>query len=639
MSEKNLSHFDGNGLDLARASDYAVLQEQRPVMRAIPSGRLTIQGDVFSMSDYTPPIDDLRFLIHNVIGLETVSDIPAFAETTPDLIDAILEEAGKLAAGVLAPLNRVGDKEGSVLQDDGSVRTPTGWKDAYGKFCDGGWQGISAPEADGGMGLPLLVGAAVGELWHSANMAFALCPMLTAGAIELLSAHGSEQQRKLYLSRMISGEWTGTMNLTEPQAGSDLSKVRSMAIPADDGSYRLTGQKIFITYGDHGMTDNIVHLVLARTPNAPEGVKGISLFIVPKFLVNADGTTGKRNDVKCVSLEHKLGIHGSPTAVLSFGDQGGATGYLVGAEGQGLACMFTMMNNARLSVGQQGVAISERAYQQAVSYARDRKQGKSPTTGQDDTIIHHGDIQRMLIRMRSTTEAARALSLYAAVHLDIAHHHEDPDARAAAQVRADLLIPMVKGWSTDLGVENASLGIQVHGGMGFIEETGAAQHLRDARIAPIYEGTNGIQAMDLIGRKLLRDKGSAMQRLIAEMRETFVQTADADEMEKPAKMLGNAIDQLEKTTIDILARCEASPTLAQAVASPYLRQASICVAGWLMYRSQKKLFEGDVEPGFTDAKHLSCDFFFGQVLPESDCMARQIANTENDLLHETAPLF
>ncbi|SOC24210.1 acyl-CoA dehydrogenase [Thalassospira xiamenensis] len=591
------------------------------------------------MSDYTPPIDDLRFLIHNVIGLETVSDIPAFVETTPDLVDAILEEAGKLAAGVLAPLNRVGDKEGSVLQDDGSVRTPTGWKDAYGKFCDGGWQGISAPEAEGGMGLPLLVGAAVGELWHSANMAFSLCPMLTAGAIELLSAHGSEQQRKLYLSRMISGEWTGTMNLTEPQAGSDLSKVRSLAIPADDGSYRLTGQKIFITYGDHEMTDNIVHLVLARTPNAPEGVKGISLFIVPKFLVNADGTTGERNDVKCVSLEHKLGIHGSPTAVLSFGDQGGATGYLVGAEGQGLACMFTMMNNARLSVGQQGVAISERAYQQAVSYARDRKQGKSATTGQDDTIIHHGDIQRMLIRMRSTTEAARALSLYAAVQLDIAHHHEDPDARAAAQVRADLLIPMVKGWSTDLGVENASLGIQVHGGMGFIEETGAAQHLRDARIAPIYEGTNGIQALDLIGRKLLRDNGAAMRSLITEMRMSVSKPHLDDNLSKAARMFGYAIDQLEQTTKDILAKCKNSSGLAQAIASPYLRQTSICVAGWLMFRSLEKLTDSDIEEGFAKAKGLSCNFFLAQIVPEADFMARQIANTRHELLHETAPLF
>lgn len=591
------------------------------------------------MSDYTPPIHDLRFLIHNVIGLQTVSDIPAFAETSPDIVDAILDEAGKLASGVLAPLNRVGDQEGSVLQPDGRVRTPTGWKDAYEKFCQGGWQGISAPETEGGMGLPLLLGAAVGELWHSANMAFALCPMLTAGAIELLTAHGSQQQRAIYLSRMISGDWTGTMNLTEPQAGSDLSKVRSMAVPDDDGSYRITGQKIFITYGDHEMTNNIVHLVLARTPDAPDGVKGISLFIVPKFVVNADGTPGERNDVKCVSLEHKLGIHGSPTAVLSFGDNGGAKGYLVGHKGQGLACMFTMMNNARLAVGQQGIAISERAYQQAVSYARDRKQGKSPTTGQDDSIIHHGDVQRMLIRMRSTTEAARALSLYAAAQLDIAHHHEDAGSRATAQARADLLIPMVKGWSTDLGVENASLGIQVHGGMGFIEETGAAQHLRDARIAPIYEGTNGIQALDLINRKILRDNGAAMRLLITEIRTCLSKSHLDDNLSKAAQMLGHAIDKLEQTTKDILARCENSSGIAQAVASPYLRQVSICVSGWLMLRSLENLIDSDIEEGFVKAKHLSCNFFLSQIVPEADFMARQIANTRDALLHETAPLF
>ncbi|WP_417811705.1 acyl-CoA dehydrogenase [Thalassospira alkalitolerans] len=591
------------------------------------------------MTDFTPPIRDLRFLIHDVIGLQTVAELPGFGETSPDLVDAILEEAGKLAKGVLAPLNRIGDQEGSVLDDNGTVRTPTGWKDAYEKFCEGGWQGISAPEKEGGMGLPLLLGAAVGEMWHSANMAFALCPMLTSGAIELLTIHGTDEQRALYLSRMISGEWTGTMNLTEPQAGSDLSKVRSMATPAGDGTYRITGQKIFITYGDHEMTDNIVHLVLARTPDAPNGVKGISLFIVPKFIVDTNGKIGPRNDVKCISLEHKLGIHASPTAVLSFGDKGGATGYLVGEEGHGLACMFTMMNNARLAVGQQGVAISERAYQQAVAYARDRKQGKSPTTGQDDAIIHHGDVQRMLIRMRATTEAARALSLYAAAQLDIAHHHENGNTRKSAQSRADILIPMVKGWSTDLGVENASLGIQVHGGMGFIEETGAAQHLRDARIAPIYEGTNGIQALDLIGRKLLRDNGVAMHILIDEIREALIGDFTDADVTHTAKTLGQAVNQLETTTNDILARCANGAELAQSVASPYLRQASICVAGWLMLRSLQKLANINDNDGFAASKRLNCNFFFGQVVPEAQFMASQIANTKDACLHETTPLF
>ncbi|WP_417815645.1 acyl-CoA dehydrogenase [Thalassospira alkalitolerans] len=591
------------------------------------------------MTDFTPPIRDLRFLIHDVIGLQTVAELPGFRETSPDLVDAILEEAAKLAKGVLAPLNRIGDQEGSVLDDDGTVRTPTGWKDAYEKFCEGGWQGISAPEKEGGMGLPLLLGAAVGEMWHSANMAFALCPMLTSGAIELLTIHGTDEQRALYLSRMISGEWTGTMNLTEPQAGSDLSKVRSMATPAGDGTYRITGQKIFITYGDHEMTDNIVHLVLARTPDAPNGVKGISLFIVPKFIVGTNGKIGPRNDVKCISLEHKLGIHASPTAVLSFGDKGGATGYLVGEEGHGLACMFTMMNNARLAVGQQGVAISERAYQQAVAYARDRKQGKSPTTGQDDAIIHHGDVQRMLIRMRATTEAARALSLYAAAQLDIAHHHENGNTRKSAQSRADILIPMVKGWSTDLGVENASLGIQVHGGMGFIEETGAAQHLRDARIAPIYEGTNGIQALDLIGRKLLRDNGVAMHILIDEIRGALIGDFTDADVTHAAKTLGQAVNQLETTTNDILARCANDAELAQSVASPYLRQASICVAGWLMLRSLQKLANINDNDGFAASKRLNCNFFFGQVVPEAQFMASQIANTKDACLHETTPLF
>ena len=352
------------------------------------------------MTDFTPPIQDFRFLIHDVIGLDTVANLPAFAEVSPDLVDAILEEASKLASSVLAPLNRIGDQEGAKLLDDGTVRTPTGWKEAYAQFCEGGWQGISAPETEGGMGLPILLGAAVAEMWHASNMAFALCPMLTAGAIEALTIHGSDRQRALYLSRMVSGQWTGTMNLTEPQAGSDLSKVRSLAVPQKDGTYAITGQKIFITYGDHEMTENIVHLVLARTPDAPDGVKGISLFIVPKFLVSETGEIGSRNDVSCVSLEHKLGIHASPTAVLSFGDQGGATGYLVGEEGKGLACMFTMMNNARLAVGQQGVAISERAYQQAVDYSQQRKQGKSLTID-DAPIIMHGDVQRMLMRITS----------------------------------------------------------------------------------------------------------------------------------------------------------------------------------------------------------------------------------------------
>ncbi|RCK45393.1 acyl-CoA dehydrogenase [Thalassospira profundimaris] len=590
------------------------------------------------MSDFTPPVSDFRFLIHNVIGLDTVADLPAFSETSPDLVDAILEEAGKFASSVLAPINRTGDQEGARLLEDGTVRTASGWKEAYAQFCEGGWQGISAPEAEGGMGLPILLGAAVAEMWQASNMAFALCPMLTAGAIEALGAHGSEDQRVLYLSRMISGEWTGTMNLTEPQAGSDLSKVRSMAVPTGDGTYKITGQKIFITYGDHDMTENIVHLVLARTPDAPAGVKGISLFIVPKFIVSDSGEIGARNDVTCVSLEHKLGIHASPTAVLSFGDQGGATGYLIGEEGKGLAYMFTMMNNARLAVGQQGVAISERAYQQALEYARNRKQGRDPQTGDDAPIIIHGDVQRMLMRMRSSTEAARALSLYAAAQLDLAHHLEDDKARANAQARADLLIPLVKAWSTDLGVDNASLGVQVHGGMGFIEETGAAQHLRDARIAPIYEGTNGIQALDFIGRKVTRDKAGALGALIADMRATIADVTNGD-AKQAAGTLSNALDELGKSTAIVIERCSADDRMMQVLATPYARQAALCISGWLMLRAMSVASQNGVSDSFQAAKLKSCQFFFDQLLPEATFMATQIKNCTSIELHETQPLF
>jgi acyl-CoA dehydrogenase len=592
------------------------------------------------MSDFTPPISDFRFLIHNVIGLDTVASLPDFAETTPDLVDAILEEAGKFASSVLAPLNRVGDQEGAKLLADGTVATPTGWKDAYAQFCEGGWQGISAPEAEGGMGLPILLGAAVAEMWHSANMAFALCPMLTAGAIEALSAHGSDAQRELYLSRMISGEWTGTMNLTEPQAGSDLSKVRSSAVPKDDGTYAITGQKIFITYGDHEMTENIVHLVLARTPDAPAGVMGISLFIVPKYLVSDTGEIGARNDVTCVSLEHKLGIHASPTAVLSFGDQGGATGYLVGEEGKGLAYMFTMMNNARLAVGQQGIAISERAYQQALDYAQNRKQGRDAASGEEAPIVKHGDVQRMLMRMRASTEAARALSLYTAAQLDLAHHIEDADARTAAQARADLLIPLVKAWSTDLGVENASLGVQVHGGMGFIEETGAAQHLRDARIAPIYEGTNGIQALDFIGRKVLRDQASALKALLGEAALTINNTSASDQPDQvrgAAKQLSAALSQLEASTEIVLDRCATAPDMMQVLATPYLRQAALCISGWLMLRSLKVVHDADVSDDVRAQKLKSGAFFFGQILPEAGFMESQIANCDSSDLLDLQP--
>ncbi|WP_114087122.1 acyl-CoA dehydrogenase [Thalassospira profundimaris] len=570
------------------------------------------------MTDYSPPIDDIRFILRHVIGLDHIADIPAFADATPETIDAILDEAGKLAANHLAPLNRTGDTQGAHLQPDGTVKTPDGWQDAYKLFQEGGWQGISADPEHGGMGLPLVLGAAVAEFWHSANMAFALCPMLTAGAIELLTTHGSTAQKELYLTRLISGEWTGTMNLTEPQAGSDLAQIRTRAEPDGTGTWRIRGQKIFITYGDHDLTENIVHLVLARTPEAPAGVKGISLFIVPKFLCDENGTIGERNDVHVVSLEHKLGIHASPTAVLTFGDHDGAVGYLVGEEGQGLAAMFTMMNNARLAVGQQGIAIGERAYQQALAYARTRIQGRD-ATGTPCPILYHPDIARMLLRMRASTEAARMMALYAAKQIDIAHHHQDGSTSRKAQARADLLIPMIKAWATDLGVENASLGIQVHGGMGFIEETGAAQHLRDARIAPIYEGTNGIQAIDLIGRKLLRDKGTAALDLIRTMKADIGNSANAS-------ALGIAIEHLKTSVALILDQCADDHNRAQTVASPFLRLFAVVCGGWLMLRSGAALDNDDhsFSDAFANRKRASVVFYLSQIVPECEMLQAQI---------------
>ncbi|WP_085584014.1 acyl-CoA dehydrogenase [Thalassospira mesophila] len=581
------------------------------------------------MTDYSPPLDDIRFVLHHIIGLETVSALPGHADATADTVDAILEEAGKLATSQLAPLNRVGDLQGAQLLPDGTVKTPNGWQEAYRQFQNDGWQGISASTEHGGMGLPVLVGAAVGEMWHSANMAFALCPMLTAGAIELLTLHGTEGQKNLYLTRLISGEWTGTMNLTEPQAGSDLAQVRTRAVPDGTGVWRVRGQKIFITYGDHDLSENIIHLVLARTPDAPAGVKGISLFIVPKFIADNDGTLGARNDVRTVSLEHKLGIHGSPTAVLAFGDDGGALGYMVGEEGKGLAAMFTMMNNARLAVGQQGIALGERAYQQALEYARTRIQGNHPRTGAPGPILHHPDIARMLMRMRASTEAARALALYAASLLDIAHHHETANDRASAQARADLLIPMVKAWSTDLGVENASLGIQVHGGMGYIEETGAAQHLRDARIAPIYEGTNGIQALDLIGRKLLRDQGTSALDLINTIQtDTSAAHAQTPEFQPVLSNFDRAISHLHDCTKSILECCATDPALAQAVASPYLRLFATVCGGWMMIRAHNAsdFARPHFSAAFMDRKAASIHFYLTQIIPECDMLSTQVKN-------------
>src|SRR6266496_37511 len=478
------------------------------------------------MSTYQAPLAEMQFVLTELAGLEQVSELPGFEEATPDVAMAILEEASKFATEVLSPLNSIGDREGSQRQEDGTVRTPPGFKDAYRRFCDNGWNGLTKNPEYGGQGLPSLIGTAVEEMWHASNLAFNLCAMLTQGAIESIQLAGSDALKRKFLPNMVAGTWTGTMNLTEPQAGSDLAAVRTKAVPQGDGRYRIFGQKIFITWGDQDYTDNIIHLVLARTPAAPEGVKGISLFVVPKVLVNDDGSLGARNDVHTASLEHKLGIHASPTAVLAYGEKDGALGYLVGEENRGLEYMFIMMNLARFSVGREGVGISERAYQRAVAYARERVQGKPVGTekgAKANPIIDHPDIRRMLMTMRANVEAARAVAYVTAAAMDNAQRHPDAEARKRHQAFVDFMIPIVKGWSTEMAQEIASLGIQVHGGMGFIEETGAAQQYRDARITTIYEGTTGIQANDLIGRKTARDGGAMAKALASEIEKVAVE--------------------------------------------------------------------------------------------------------------------
>jgi alkylation response protein AidB-like acyl-CoA dehydrogenase len=527
---------------------------------------------------YAARLAEMRFVIDTVAPLDGEA---------ADIADAVLTEAGRFAAAELDPLNQPADRIGSVLEN-GVVRTPPGFREAYRRYVEGGWMGLACDPEHGGQGLPLSLATAIVEMWNSACMSWALCPLLTFGAIELLQAHGSPEQQALYLARMVSGEWTGTMNLTEPQAGSDLGALRTRAVPARDARwgehYRISGQKIFITYGEHDLTDNIVHMVLARTPDAPPGSRGISLFLVPKFLPDAAGKPGERNDLRALRLEEKLGIHASPTCVMSFGDGEGAVGWRVGEENRGLECMFTMMNSERLLVGVQGVAIAERAYQQARDYARTRVQGQplgTPRDGPQLTIIHHPDVRRMLLTMRAGVEAMRALTYLAAAAIDQSRSAVDAEARFRAQRRADLLIPVVKAWCTDLGVDVASLGVQVHGGMGYIEETGAAQYLRDARIAPIYEGTNGIQANDLVGRKLGRDKGEAARELFVEMRASLAEFAGDAQWQPMHRPLAEGLLALESATAWLVA---AEPAVAAAGSSPYLALFGTVAGGWLMAR-------------------------------------------------------
>ncbi len=571
------------------------------------------------MPTYHAPTRDMLFCTVELADLQGVAGLPGMEAAEADVVHAVLEEAGRLASEVLAPLNREGDRNGARIEGDDVFETP-GFGEAYRQFAEGGWNSLPFDSAHGGGGLPAVVSFPVAEIWQGANMAFSLCPMLTQAAVDALVAHGSPELQERYLSRLVSGEWTGAMDLTEPQAGSDLAAVACKAVPEGD-HYRLTGQKIYITWGDHQMTDNIVHMVLARLPDAPAGVKGISLFLVPKFLVNDDGSPGERNDMRPVSIEHKLGIHGSPTCVMSFGDNEGAIGYLVGEQHNGLACMFTMMNLARLHVGIEGVGISERAYQRAAHYARERVQGTSPGANGRVAIVEHPDVRRMLMTMRSLIEGMRALCTIAGEALDFANHAGDPERKKASKARLDLLVPAVKGWCTEEAQRVTSLGVQIHGGMGFVEETGAAQHFRDARIATIYEGTTGIQAQDLVGRKILRDGGREMTALIADIRSTVNELADIGDFADLERNLRVAVDALEEATAFLLDQQQNDINTAGAVSYNLLMLTGLVTAGWQMGRAaliaREKLDGEGGDRRFYEDKIVTARFFAQHLLPQA----------------------
>jgi alkylation response protein AidB-like acyl-CoA dehydrogenase len=590
---------------------------------------------------YVTPLQDYRFVLHHLAGLADVLSLPGFEEVTPDLVDAILEENARFAEQAIAPLNRPGDTQPPQWHDGAVTATP-GFKQGFDAYTQNGWQGLQHPEKWGGQGLPKLVATPPSENLQAANLAFSLCPMLTDGVIEALLTVGSEAQQQAYIPNLIAGKWTGTMNLTEPQAGSDLALVTTRAVPQDDGSYRLSGQKIFITYGEHDLAENIIHLVLARLPNAPEGIKGISLFIVPKFLINEDGSLGPRNDVWCASLEHKLGIHGSPTAVLLYGSgQGdvgeGAIGYLVGEANRGLEYMFIMMNAARFGVGQQGIALSERAYQQALAYAQERVQSRAiEGSAGPVAIVRHPDVQRMLLTMRSMTEAARAVSFCAAAAHDLGHLHPDESVRQQQRALYEYLVPIVKGFSTEMAVEVASLGVQVHGGMGFIEETGAAQHYRDARILPIYEGTTAIQANDFVGRKTLKDRGATAMACIAAMRETLKEVKREMDLVDSAQRAGwqvlhdnfeSSIQGYQDAVTFILTNAQTNVRAIFAASVPYLMLAGIVHGGWQMARAalvcQRLLAEGNTDQ-FHRQKRDTALFYGAQVLPRALTLAKTV---------------
>ena len=572
------------------------------------------------MSEYSPPLDDMKFTLKEVVNVNSLSELPAFSEVGLEALDSLLDEASRFFNEVISPTNRTGDLEGSLLNDDGSVSTPSGFREAYAQYVDAGWGAISFDPEYGGGGFPWLVGIAVTEMLTAANMALSLNPMLTQGSIHALTAHGDQEQKLAWLPKLITGEWAGTMNLTEPQAGSDVGALTTKAELQDDGTYKITGQKIYITWGEHDLTENIVHLVLARTPDAPPGTKGISLFIVPKFIINDDGSIGEENDIKCLSIEHKLGIHASPTCVLQFGDNGGATGYIVGEENSGMRYMFTMMNQARLAVGLEGLAVADRAYQQALDYALERMQGRRADTpkGESVPIIDHPDVRRMLMTMKAYIEAMRCMIYLNAKSIDIAHHHPDEDERTRGQELTDLLTPLSKSWCTDLGNELTSLGIQIHGGMGFVEETGAAQHYRDIRIAGIYEGTNGIQAIDLVGRKLSMRKGDVVRELLLTINETASELHSAN-LKGIARPLEDAVKDMQAATEWLIEKGGASTDDGLAGATPYLRMFGTTVGGWLLAKSalqaKKQIDEGN-DSEFLQAKIETAAFYAEQLLPQ-----------------------
>ena len=575
---------------------------------------------------YRAPIKDIRFTLENIADLSVLASCDGFEAAEPELVAQILEEAGRLAAETWAPLNQIGDQAGCLLEN-GVVRSPAGFAEAYKAFCEGGWNGLPCDTEYGGMGLPWTVSAAASEIWNSANMGLALCPLLTQGAIEAIEAHGTPEQKDLYLPKLISGEWAGTMNLTEPQAGSDVGALRSKAEPAADGTWQITGQKIFITYGEHELAENIVHLVLARTPDGPPGTRGISLFVVPKYLPTEDGAPGERNDLRCISIEDKLGVHASPTCVMSYGDNGGAVGYMLGEEHKGMRAMFTMMNAARLTVGVQGVALAERAYQQAVEFALERRQGQA--IGSDEPgpspIIRHADVRRMLMTMKAMTEAVRAICIVNAEAIDLSRSHPDAEVRKRMAGKVEILTPIAKAFSTDVGCEVTSIGVQVHGGMGFIEDTGAAQHFRDVRITPIYEGTNGIQAMDLVMRKLTLAGGEPVRELLGEMAAIAAEVEENDpDFHMATANLSNALASLRSAT-DWMTSCLANkPNMAAAGCSPYLRMWGLTLGGHLLAKGALKartlLNEGSEDAAFLENRITVARFFAEQIILQATTM-------------------